>query len=263
MNRNPQVKELKKILDALSRAEKLDNDSAESLHDAQIAKLKALPKENILAAVEEAVGNNAKRKSAAVHVFSELYDVEGIEEIFIGLLNSADEADRVIIIQTIGLRKLKVFVPVLNEYFHHESDPGCKSQILHALATIADESSFPLFLELAYGSDRTFDWRLLVGFAHFGRPEAQPFLEKKFNSRQSNLHEKTLAAWGLAKIGVKAYYEYLAKLLDDRDYSTATSYSPGQSLRAAQAICDINNWDFQWNADFVEIVKARVKKNSL
>ena len=49
MTLNEQVKILRKILDALVNAERYDNDSKEELYDNELAKIKSLPKENILA----------------------------------------------------------------------------------------------------------------------------------------------------------------------------------------------------------------------
>ena len=36
--------------------------------------------------------------------------------------------------------------------------------------------------------------------------------------------------------------DYLVKMVDDPGIETPTSYSPGQAIRAAKAIYDINNW---------------------
>jgi len=41
-------------------------------------------------------------------------------------------------------------------------------------------------------------------------------------------------------------------MLFDPNKKTSTSYTPGQSLHAAQAVCDIKGWQFEWNRSFVE-----------
>ena len=262
MTSKEQVRQLKKILDALVKAEKADNDTWEVIHDIELSKLPSLVDENILTAVKEAIGGNPKRKNVSVFVFAELYNVDGIEQVFLELLNSSDVNHKIIILQIIGLRKLKKFVPFLNSLFFQETDISFKEQLITTLGTLADESSFPIFLNLIQTADTTKYWRLVWALKNFGRPEGKPFLERVFNDKQTDTSEKVVAAWGLVKTGDRKYFDYLVKMLDDPDTETPTSYSPGQSLRAAQAICDIHNWDFVWNKDYVPVVKERLENAS-
>ncbi len=262
MTSKDQVRQLKKILDALIKAEKADNDTAEVIHDTQLSKLPALTDDNILNAVKIAIGDNSKRKEVSVHVFAELYQVQGIGEVFLDLLNSSNPSDKNIIIQVIGLRKLRSFVPVLNRQYYKESDLNVKDQLISTLGILADESSFPIFLELAKNANKDKYWKLIWAFKNFAKPEGKQFLEKVFNDNKSDTSDKVVSAWGLVKIGDRSYYDYLVRMLDDPDIETSTSYSPGQSMRAAQAICDINDWDFVWNKDYVAIVKDQLKNAS-
>lgn len=262
MTSKEQVRQLKKILDALGKAEKADNDSKEVIYDTELSKLDALIDDNILNAVKEAIGDNSKRKKVSVFVFAELYKVQGIDEVFLELLNSSDPTDKDIIIQVIGLRKLKTFVTVLNSHYYKETDPNIKEQLISTLGALADESSFPIFLDLAQTADKNKYWRLIWAFKNYAKEEGKPFLEKVFNDKQSDTSDKVVSAWGLVKIGDNSYYNYLVQMLDDPDIETSTSYSPGQSMRAAQAICDINKWDFVWNKDYVAVVKDRLKNAS-
>jgi len=262
MTSKEQVRLLKKILDALVKAEKADNHNAEVIHDTELSKLPALIDDNILNAVKEAIGDNSKRKKVSVFVFAELHKVPRIEEVFLELLNSSDPTDKDIIIQVIGLRKLKNFVPVLNSHYYKETDPNVREQLISTLGTLADESSFPIFLTLAQTADKNKYWRLIWAFKNYAKQEGKPFLEKVFCDKQSDTSDKVVSAWGLVKIGEKSYYDYLIKMLDDPDVETSTSYSPGQSMRAAQAICDINKWDFVWHKDYVTVVKDRLKNAS-
>jgi hypothetical protein len=57
---------------------------------------------------------------------------------------------------------------------------------------------------------------------------------------------------GLGKFGDPEAIRFLADMLYDPDVTHARGYSPGVSLRAAQALCDIKNWLFTWNKDFLE-----------
>jgi len=262
MTSKEQIRQLKQILDALAKAEKAANDSKEVIYDTELSKLDALIDDNILSSVKKAIGDNSKRKKVSVFVFAELYKVQGIDEVFVELLNSSDPADKDIIIQVIGLRKFKTFVPVLNSHYYKETDPNIKEQLISTLGALADESSFPIFLDLAQTVDKDKYWRLIWAFKNYAKEEGRPFLEKVFHDKQSDTSDKVVSAWGLVKIGDSSYYNYLVQMLDDPDIETSTSYSPGQSMRAAQAICDINKWDFVWNNDYVTVVKDKLKNAS-
>ena len=262
MTSKEQIRQLKKILDALVKAEKADNDSAEVIHDTELSKLPHLIDDNILSAINEAIGDNSKRKKASVFVFAELYKVPGIDEVFLELLNSSDPTDKDIIIQVIGLRQLKNFVPILNSHYYKETDPNITEQLISTLGELADESSFPIFLDFAQTADKDKHRRLIWAFKNYAKEEGRPFLEKVFNDRQSDTSDKVVSAWGLVKIGDNSYFNYLVQMLDDPDIETSTSYSPGQSIRAAQAICDINKWDFVWDKDYITVVKDKLKNAS-
>ena len=259
MTPKEQIKQIRQILDALIKAEKINNDAAEIIYDTELARLREISKENIFDAVKKAIGNNPKRKNISVYVFSELYDEAGIDNIFEELLISSDVADRTIIVQTIGLRKLRKFVPVLNSILEKETDDSSKHALIYTLGELADESSFPIFLKLSQDTNQNYQWRLTWAFKNFARKEAKEFLEKVYKDKESEESDKVVAAWGLVKIGEKSYLDYLFKMLYDPDTQTSTSYSPGQSMRAAQAICDIKGWEFKWNKDYVNNVKQRLK----
>jgi hypothetical protein len=49
-------------------------------------------------------------------------------------------------------------------------------------------------------------------------------------------------------------------MLDDPAKETPTRYDPGESLRAAQALCDIHGWPFEWDASWVDKTKRRWRR---
>jgi hypothetical protein len=67
-----------------------------------------------------------------------------------------------------------------------------------------------------------------------------------------------VAAWGLGKLGDRNAYEYLTEMLDDPQVKTENTFEPGESIRAAQAIADINGWDFEWHKNAVALIKHRL-----
>jgi hypothetical protein len=128
---------------------------------------------------------------------------------------------------------------------------------------------FPIMEERSKKLQRTLIWVL----KNFDKHEKiKQYLVWVYNDNiESDSFEKgnkVIAAWGLVKQGETDYYEYLIKMLDDTAIITSGTYEtknttihePGESLRAAQAICDINGWDFEWHSSYVEITKNYLKK---
>ena len=258
---NETVKQLREILANLARVENSDNDAKEIVYDRELSKVKQLDKTNIIAAVKEAVGNDSKRIRYAPFVFAQFAMEPGIESTFRDLLGDADELGRSVIIQTIGLHRLRDLVGTLNDHFACETDDFCRDQLLMALGTIADESSLPIFTHLMRNDHPRDRWRILCAAHNYARVEFKDYLLSVFRGDDKKSH-RIMAAWGLAKLRSAEAYAYLITMLDDSQTviktADTTTYDPGESIRAAQAICDVNGWEFEWGKDSVEAVKRLV-----
>jgi len=68
---------------------------------------------------------------------------------------------------------------------------------------------------------------------------------------------RTYALWGLAALAYDTPIAGLIDLLDDPDDTGPRHRTPGQSMRAAQALCDVFDWPFTWGADAVVATRAR------
>ena len=180
---------------------------------------------------------------------------------FQNLLETSDANGRSAIIQTIGLRKLSNLVSLLNYYFPSEQDDFCRTNLLSALGKLADPSSLPIFEYLIELNNPRDEWSLLAAAVIFNHPIFVTYTKKIFEVSPSKSH-KVMAAWSLAKSGDDEAYKYLVGMLDDPDIGNPNSYEPGESIRAAQAIADINGWEFQWSKSFVELVKQRLAQTN-
>lgn len=67
--------------------------------------------------------------------------------------------------------------------------------------------------------------------------------------------------WGLAKLGDRDAYRYLVEMFWDPDIETATRYRAGESFRAAQAICDLKAWPFEWNREAVGETRRKITES--
>ena len=257
------IKIIRDVIDALARVENGSNDEKEVVYDRELAKIARMDRTNVLEIANRAVGKDKKRRRYSPYIFSELHDVPGIEEVFKELLATSDDNGRSDIIQTLGLRDLKNLVPTLNSHFAKESDDFCRSCLLATLGKIADPSSLAIFEHLIQQRNPRDEWRLLVAAKNYDHHVFEPFVKKVFASSTSKKSHKIMAAWTLAKSGDQLARNYLVKMLDDpairSESDGVITFDPGESIRAAQAIADINGWAFEWDASYVDIVKARVK----
>ena len=62
-------------------------------------------------------------------------------------------------------------------------------------------------------------------------------------------------------MGDQAAIQYLVKMLDDPVRTGKTFHDPGEGIRAAQALCDIFDWPFEWGRAAVAPTKALVIKH--
>ncbi|HKP68821.1 MAG TPA: hypothetical protein VJV05_06035, partial [Pyrinomonadaceae bacterium] len=176
------IVEIRSVLDALARVERADNDTKEQVYDRELARIRLLERERIIELVKLAIGNDRRRRRYSPLIFSELYEVSGIDVVFSELLQAADADGRAHIIQTIGLRKMHNLVGVLNEHFVHERDDFCRDRLLHALATLSERSSLPIFEYLMRKNDRRDEWVLVVAGRHYGAPEFRDYLTRVFEN---------------------------------------------------------------------------------
>jgi hypothetical protein len=59
-------------------------------------------------------------------------------------------------------------------------------------------------------------------------------------------------------MGDQAALKYLVEMLDDPDSTGKNFHTPGQGIRAAQALCDIFDWPFERGLAAVASTKALV-----
>src|SRR5262249_17261290 len=172
-------------------------------------------------------------------------------------LADADLAWRAEVIALVGRRKLARFAPLLNDALDGNADDLCRAYAITAVGELRSEANLPALLKLA--CDPAFDplfRRTLWTFKDFPHPLCRPALERFFQADRPK-EVRVLAAWGLGKLGHEEAVRYLAAMLDDPEVRTPTSFDPGESLRAAQALCDIRGWPFLWDRDGVARTKRR------
>jgi HEAT repeat protein len=142
-------------------------------------------------------------------------------------------------IEFIGEEGLHQFAPLLNDAL---DDERCRAYAMTAAGQLRSEANLAAILKLA-GDPAMLKWnRMLWALKDYAHPLCRPALERLFRTA-SHKQDRVIAAWGLGKLGDQRAMHYLTEMLDDPYTVTATEkatfYDPGESLRAAQALCDI------------------------
>jgi HEAT repeat protein len=223
----------------------------------QARRVRRLRRDGWLAALDRAVGRSVRRKRAAANLLTELTDLPEVADRFTAWLTDPDLAWRAEVIVLVGQRGLSQFAPLLNDALEGHADDHCRAYAIRAAGELRSEANLPALLDLASNPafDRLFR-RTLWALKDYPHPRFRPALERFFRAGRPK-EERVLAAWGLGKLGDPEALRYLVAMLDDPEVETPTSFDPGYSLRAAQALCDIHGWPFRWDRRWVARTKRR------
>jgi hypothetical protein len=246
------------LLDRLVACRQLSTDEQEIVGDEVAAEARILPREGILEAIDTAIGSSEMRRQAAVFILSELTDVPEVVDRIGEWLRDPDPQIRSWLIQTVMYWRLKQYAPFLNDIIESDPDPFCRDIAIHAAGTLKADENLPTLLRLAERRDHDLNWRLASALKDYATEDCRPYLNEWFQTDESK-STRVIAAWGLGKLGDEKAIAYLIHMLDDPDRRGPTFSEPGQSLKAAQALCDIYEWPFEWNKSYVAKTVARVR----
>jgi HEAT repeat protein len=223
----------------------------------QARRLRRLRRDGWLAALDRVVGRSVQRKRAAAELLAEMADLPEVANRFESWLRDADLGWRAEVIVLVGRRGLARFAPLLNDALDGNADDLCRAYAITAAEELRVEANLPALLRLA--GDPALDplfRRMLPALTAYADPRCRPALKRFFRPDQPR-EVRVFAAWGLGKLGDEEAIRYLAAMLDDPEVRTPTSYDPGESLRAAQGLCDIRGWPFAWGREGVARTRRR------
>jgi HEAT repeat protein len=236
--------QIRRLLDRLVNSRRLSNDEQEAVGDEVAAAARALPREGVLEALDKAIGSSEKRREEAVFILSELTNIPEAVNRIGEWLHDPNPQCRSWLIQTVKQRGLKRLAPLLNDIIENDPDSFCRDVAIHAAGTLKADENLPILLRLAERGDSDLTWRLAWALKDYSTEECRPYLKKWFENEESQ-STRVIAAWGLGKLGHKKAIAFLIRMLDDPDVKGPNFSNPGQSLRAAQALCDIHDWPFE------------------
>jgi hypothetical protein len=252
------IKTLRELVDALVRAERRSNDEKEEIHDEVARRVAKLPRDGALEALDAAVRGSRPRRRHAYALLAELADAPGALDRIEAGLRCKDVEVRRWLVQTIGARRLVALAGLLNPLILRDPDLDVRGHALHATRALRAEVNLPALLAVARRCPAELRGPLLWALKDNGGAAARPFLRKAFAARGVPKEDRVVAAWGLARLGDQRARDHLVEMLDDPDVERAGGFSPGVSLRAAQALCDIMGWPFRWGGTAVKRTRERL-----
>lgn len=256
--------EVRKLLDRLVAAQSLSNDEAEVIGDDVLEAARNLPRDGIVPIIDKAVGRSKRRRNMSIYLLGQLTDVPEAVARIGQMLDDPDSEVRSWAIQSVGMAALAEHAEALNRIMREDPDEYVRCDAVHAAAGMKHPVNLPTLLSLA---DRkqgpAIGPAVLWALTHYAQPDCRPYLAAVFKRRGGDAGDRVVAAWGLAKLGDAKAHEYLEAMLDDPDSEAGiwaklkhkfvgeplVAFAPGQSMRAAQALCDINGWPFEWGEE--------------
>lgn len=241
---------LAKLLDRLAKCERRSQDDDEIVQDHLAAAIRELPREGLVKALREVIGNNKRRRRAAMYLLGELTDVEEVAGHLGELLLDPAPEWRAWLIQTIADARLSRYAGSLNAILDNDPDPLVRQTAVHAAGTLKSQVNLPALLRLAENPPPELRSYLLWALKEYAHEDCRPLLNRAFQN-PCDKETKIIAAWGLGKLGDRKAVECLGEMLD------AESLPIEHRLRAAQALCDIHAWPFTWHKDWVGKTRER------
>ena len=260
---NNLVNRIRGLLDRLIASRQLDNDDQEAIGDEIAVEARALPREGVMEALDKAIGSSRQRRREAVHVLSELSDVAEAVERVGEWLKDPDQKVRAWLIQTVEHRRLKQYAPFLNNIIECDPDAGCRSLAIHASGTLKARENLPVLLRLAGQNDQALIGSLAWALKDYANEACRQHLQRWFADGTQSKSTRVVSAWGMGKLGDVKAIRYLTEMLEDPDHRGQTFFAAGQSIRAAQALCDIYGWPFEWHKSCVAKTARLLKESGL
>jgi len=275
---------LAKLLDRLVKCERLPSERQDAALVRIAAAVRDLPRDDLFSALPDAIGNNQRRRRVAVHLLAELSDAEGAADQIGRWFTDPDPEWRAWLVQTIEEARLVRFAPALSAVIEHDPDPLVRRMAVYAAGELRSAANLPALLRLAGARPQQLLGYVLWALKDYGHEDCRAVLVDVFRNPRGGetgrlppepeaglavesrplsawrrtwesevaLENRLLAAWGLGKLGDPKAIEYLGQLLEGAGPGIDPDLALGQSLRAAQALCDLFGWPFQWHRDWVE-----------
>lgn len=255
-----EVTRVRSLLGEVHHATGLDNVQS-AINNARTA-IERLPAESQLPVLQKAIGKGIRQWRAAATVMGRCGQSPQVDEWITAALNDPEGERREWIVQVIGNERLVRFAPHINRIISDDESSVRQFAIIAAGNLCTDSNCDTLVSFAGSLGDREIPMNLLQSLSKFKSDKTTPFLRRVFEAGADDRH-RVYAAWGLGRQGDRRAVEYLVSMLGDPDREGPTFFDPGESRRAAQALCDIFDWPFEWDESYVAKTEARAREAGL
>lgn len=243
MNEKEIINILKESLDSLIQAESINNDLREEKEDEVFKNLSKLPNDGIIENLKKAVGKSKKRKAKELFILTAFMEDDEVVKETSRTFNSYSIEEQDIFLQSIALQKQNRFENILRKIIE-ENYP---LEILNkAIMAVGKTNCFSLncsLLKLAKDCELSSLRNIIISVSELGQKESYEFLSSVIKDSLYPNFLKVYAAWGINKINNKEGFEFLVKVLEEKGQD---------SLKAAQLICDLKGFNFNWNLKAID-----------
>ena len=196
---------LAKLLDRLVRAQRQPRGVREAAQERIAAEIRDLPRDGFLEAIREAIGNNRRRRRAAVYFLGERMDVWEILPYLGETIQDPDPEWRKWIVETIEAEHLFQFADRLSHLIRQDTDPAVRQAAIHAAATLKAPANLPALLEVAGLDPAELRGCLVWTLKEYACEECREYLSRVFErpaEDEGDLEDRVIAAWGLGKLQI-------------------------------------------------------------
>jgi len=203
--------------------------------------------------LDAAIGELKNRLWAVPWLFSQFETVAGDREWLEAAYWNADLSGRFNTVIAIGVLRIERFAPMLNRIMLEGENPYLRGQALFAAGKIQSPENLPTILALMDYSPVELELCVATALKGYGVEAARPFFNSIFHRPDASQDIRTMAAWGLARLGDPQARSYLLSTL------LAIDVRDDAMWPVVEAVADLEGWEYKRNRRSVEQVVAKVK----
>ena len=225
-----------------------ENDDKERASDELMSEIRHWIADDIFEVIEAAAGKDGRLRSFIPELVAALSDVPGAVDYAIKLLDSEGANERDFLLQVIGQSRWSQAAAKLNDVIRNDPDLNCRLAAIQAAGQLRDPINLPTLLALKAEEIDNCRIYLIDAIRAYGQPECKARLTQFFDDPATRRSDRVLAAWGLARLGEARAVDFLEEMV----------FVTAESFRAAQALCDVRGWPFEWDLGAVKAIQKRV-----
>lgn len=247
------VKAVGKLLDRLVGVQKRSGDEQEIAYDEVAASIRGLPRVGLVEAVDQAASKNARYSAFKLELLAMIADDPAVGAALRSLFSSLDVKERCRVLNAAAVRRAEALLPLVNDAMTGDPDLSVRRTAISSAGEFNSQESIPSLRKVIANHPPELRSGLLWALRSFRLADSRPLYENAFKTSR-DLDDKIVAAWGLGNLGDAEARDFLVETL-----RTEARARGVRALRAAQALCDVLGWPFEWHMRYVKETLRRLE----